>query len=237
MAAIREQRGPRRLLSKKADGTFEPMPDNEFYEFDCTCTRRWRPTACSRRSAHDHELPRGHAGALARRKQVLPKRGLCGRGRKRCGGLGPSQRCLPPGVATVPRRRPPHRSALASGAAPRHKARQSHLRCPPMRFSLRYVGYNFNSCSGTQTFSNLNVPTAPDVTCIPGPCPGATASYRAFAYSGGSRGTGPRDQLQRAVSSGRPSTGAGFVPRLSWLRHGCRGGMDSDAALISYASR
>jgi hypothetical protein len=53
------------------------------------------------------------------------------------------------------------------------------------------VGYNFNGCAGTQTFSNLNVPTAPDVTCIPGPCSGSIGTYRAFAYSSGSRGTGP----------------------------------------------
>jgi hypothetical protein len=53
------------------------------------------------------------------------------------------------------------------------------------------VGYNFNGCSGTQTFSNLNVPTAPEVFCIPGPCSGTTATYRAFAYLGGSRETGP----------------------------------------------
>ena len=32
------------------------------------------------------------------------------------------------------------------------------------------VGYRFNSCSGTQTFSNLNLPTQPDVICVPGPC-------------------------------------------------------------------
>jgi len=53
------------------------------------------------------------------------------------------------------------------------------------------VGYTFNGCSGTQTFADLNVPTAPDVTCIPGPCSGTNSTYRAFAYSSGSRGTGP----------------------------------------------
>lgn len=53
------------------------------------------------------------------------------------------------------------------------------------------VGYIFNGCSGTQTFSNLNVPTAPNVTCIPGPCSGTISTYRAFAYSSGSVGPGP----------------------------------------------
>jgi hypothetical protein len=48
------------------------------------------------------------------------------------------------------------------------------------------VGYSFNGCSGVQTFSNLNLETAPMVTCIPGPCPDAISSYRAFNYSAGS---------------------------------------------------
>jgi hypothetical protein len=53
------------------------------------------------------------------------------------------------------------------------------------------VGYTFNGCSGTQTFAGLNVPTAPNVTCIPGPCSGTISTYRAFAYSSGSIGMGP----------------------------------------------
>jgi len=48
------------------------------------------------------------------------------------------------------------------------------------------VGYSFNGCSGVQTFSNLNLETAPAVTCIPGPCPNTVSSYRAFSYSAGS---------------------------------------------------
>lgn len=57
------------------------------------------------------------------------------------------------------------------------------------------VGYNFNGCSGSQVFSNLNVPTAPNITCIPGPCSGTTSSYRAFAYSNGTPGSGPSTTL------------------------------------------
>ena len=45
------------------------------------------------------------------------------------------------------------------------------------------IGYSFNGCSGMQTFSNLNLETAPMVTCIPGPCPNTVSSYRAFGYS------------------------------------------------------
>jgi hypothetical protein len=51
------------------------------------------------------------------------------------------------------------------------------------------VGYSFNGCSGMQTFSNLNLETAPMVTCIPGPCPSGVSSYRAFSYSTGSIGS------------------------------------------------
>ena len=53
------------------------------------------------------------------------------------------------------------------------------------------VGYSFNGCSGTQTFSSLTVATTPDLTCIPGPCPGTLSSYRSFSYSSGSPGAGP----------------------------------------------
>jgi hypothetical protein len=48
------------------------------------------------------------------------------------------------------------------------------------------VGYSFNGCSGTQTFSNLNLDLAPDVTCIPGPCPAGVMSFRGFGYGAAS---------------------------------------------------
>ena len=47
------------------------------------------------------------------------------------------------------------------------------------------VGHSFNSCSGSQTFSDLNVSIAPNVQCIPGPCSGSLASYRAIHYGSG----------------------------------------------------
>jgi hypothetical protein len=53
------------------------------------------------------------------------------------------------------------------------------------------VGYSFNGCSGTQAFSNLNISTKPDVTCVPGPCSGTVSSYRQFAYSSGRAPTEP----------------------------------------------
>jgi hypothetical protein len=45
------------------------------------------------------------------------------------------------------------------------------------------VGYSFNGCTGSDTFADLSIPTAPDLTCIPGPCRGVAASYRAFSHS------------------------------------------------------
>jgi hypothetical protein len=57
------------------------------------------------------------------------------------------------------------------------------------------LGYSFNGCSGSHTFLDVNVRTAPDVTCIPGPCSGALVSYRAFGYANGSVGGGPVTQV------------------------------------------
>jgi hypothetical protein len=48
------------------------------------------------------------------------------------------------------------------------------------------VGHSFNGCSGSQTFSNLSLETAPMVTCIPGPCPPGVSSFRSFSYAAGS---------------------------------------------------
>ena len=52
------------------------------------------------------------------------------------------------------------------------------------------VGHSFSGCSGTQTFSNLSVNTAPEVICVPGPCAPSVQSYRSFNYSNGTI-TGP----------------------------------------------
>ena len=57
------------------------------------------------------------------------------------------------------------------------------------------IGYSFNGCSGVRTFANLNVPTAPNVICIPGPCSNTLSTYRAFSYSSGSVGTGPTTSI------------------------------------------
>lgn len=45
------------------------------------------------------------------------------------------------------------------------------------------VGHSFNGCTGTETFSNVNLPTKSDVSCIPAPCSAAITSYRSFSYS------------------------------------------------------
>ena len=69
------------------------------------------------------------------------------------------------------------------------------------------VGYSFNGCSGTQTFSNLNVPTAPNVTCVPGPCSGTLLTYRAFAYTDGSVRTGPSTTINGVFLPGDRAEG------------------------------
>jgi len=56
---------------------------------------------------------------------------------------------------------------------------------PDQKVTELSVGYSFNGCSGSQTFTGLNLDTAPNVTCIPAPCPGSVSSYRAFGYSSG----------------------------------------------------
>jgi hypothetical protein len=68
------------------------------------------------------------------------------------------------------------------------------------------IGYNFNGCSGSRTFSNLSVRTAPDVTCIPGPCSNAVTSYRAFNYLDGSFGA-PRTVLNGLFLPGNRAQG------------------------------
>jgi hypothetical protein len=74
------------------------------------------------------------------------------------------------------------------------------------------LGYRFNSCSGTQTFSNLSLPTAPDVTCVPGPCPMTVSSYRAFSFADGSRLNGqPNTSVNGLFLPGNRAEGqAGF---------------------------
>ena len=69
------------------------------------------------------------------------------------------------------------------------------------------LGYNFNGCSGSHTFADLNVPTNPDVTCIPGPCSGTLESYRAFGYSAGSVGSGPLTQVNGLFLPGNQAKG------------------------------
>jgi hypothetical protein len=69
------------------------------------------------------------------------------------------------------------------------------------------IGYDFNGCSGSQTFSDLAVATAPDLTCIPGPCTGVLQSYRAFGYSQGSPGAGPYTQVNGVFLPGSEARG------------------------------
>ena len=69
------------------------------------------------------------------------------------------------------------------------------------------IGHSFNSCSGTETFSNLNVPTKPDVICVPGPCPGTTSSFRQFAYATGRTSGEPNTTIMGLFLPGNRAEG------------------------------
>ena len=73
------------------------------------------------------------------------------------------------------------------------------------------IGYSFNGCAGTQTISNLSIPTKPDVVCVPGPCSGTVASYRAFGYADRGADAGPRIAVNGVFLPGNRAEGqAGF---------------------------
>jgi hypothetical protein len=86
------------------------------------------------------------------------------------------------------------------------------------------LGYDFNGCSGSQTFSNLAVATIPDVTCIPGPCPSSISTYRQFGYSSGDRegpvtsvnGLFPTQATAEGVASFRNYPSCGTAIGVPW---------------------
>jgi hypothetical protein len=63
------------------------------------------------------------------------------------------------------------------------------------------LGHEFNGCTGSQTFSSLNIGIAPNVQCIPGPCSPSVTSYRAFGYSTGNSSEGPATSLNGLFQS------------------------------------
>jgi hypothetical protein len=84
------------------------------------------------------------------------------------------------------------------------------------------LGYDFDDCSGTREFLELNIPTAPDLKCLPGPCPRIATSYRAFGFSDGTVDGGPYTQINgvflprnqakgQAIFSGYPDCGSATV--------------------------
>jgi hypothetical protein len=87
------------------------------------------------------------------------------------------------------------------------------------------LGHDFNGCSGMQTFSNLRIDTAPDVTCVPGPCSGTIATYRALNFSSETRGTGPSTAVNglflpggraEGVAAFHDFPGCGTVTGVAW---------------------
>ena len=65
------------------------------------------------------------------------------------------------------------------------------------------IGHEFNGCSGTQTFSGLSLSIAPEVVCIPAPCPNQLTSSRAFHYATGNPLEGPATSLNAVFTSAR----------------------------------
>ena len=86
------------------------------------------------------------------------------------------------------------------------------------------VAYSFNGCSGTQTFSNLNLDTAPMVTCIPGPCTPPISSFHAFNYVTGSidgpstavNGVFPAPGRAEGLVTFRDYPGCGTAAAIAW---------------------
>jgi hypothetical protein len=57
------------------------------------------------------------------------------------------------------------------------------------------VSYRFNGCSGSKAFTNLNLPTRPEVICVPAPCTGSIASFRRLSFSDRSAENGSRTTI------------------------------------------
>lgn len=69
------------------------------------------------------------------------------------------------------------------------------------------LGYDFNGCSGSHEFLDLNIPTTSNVICLPGPCSGRLESRRSFAHSDGSPAAGPYTQINAVFLPGNQARG------------------------------
>jgi hypothetical protein len=86
------------------------------------------------------------------------------------------------------------------------------------------VGHDFSGCSGSQSFSNLNLPIKPSVECIPGPCPSSITSYRDLHYATGNPFEGQATEVHGLLLGGtaqgtvnfRNFAGCGTVTGVSW---------------------
>jgi hypothetical protein len=58
------------------------------------------------------------------------------------------------------------------------------------------VGYSFNGCAGTETYSNLALEIKPQIECIPAPCPADISSYRSIAHDTGDPFQGPSTSIR-----------------------------------------
>lgn len=71
---------------------------------------------------------------------------------------------------------------------------------PDQKVTAITVAYRFSGCTGTQTFANLSLETAPNLVCVPAPCPASLTSFRAFNYSSGPR-EGPSTTVNALFST------------------------------------
>jgi hypothetical protein len=81
---------------------------------------------------------------------------------------------------------------------------------PDERVTSITIGYNFNGCSGSQTFSNLNLEIAPNVICIPGPCPGSLSGFRRFSHATGTTLGEPMTSVHGLFPSTARAEGAAY---------------------------
>ena len=87
------------------------------------------------------------------------------------------------------------------------------------KVTLISIGYNFNGCVGSKTFSNLDLGTVPNVSCTPGPCTPPVSTYRAFSYSEG--GLAFSVDPSPSVNGFFPSPGSASGAASFWNYPGC----------------
>jgi hypothetical protein len=171
---------------------------------------------------------RGHEG---------PPDRTCGRKRKRCCGSALSPGCWHPRVAVALRRRRTRRSAWDSGSAPRRKAHPLRLRFLQTRSSQRLLWVRLQRLLGHSDVRGPERSDSAGCHLYPRALFGNCFHLSRVRLHKPIGRDGTEYDRQRALPSRRAGTGAGFVSGFSWLRYGCRRGVDGDAPLIVQSLR